>query len=421
MAFPAIRSESSGVDSTGADGNHAFALPATVSAGDYLVVFFVVDGSAAVTWDNSSAGTWTELVNTTSGSMRAMVMYKVADGTEDGVTITPTTVGAESHARWCWAFSGAAGIEAATATTGTSANPDSGSLAPSWGSADTKWLSLFGQNDGTLTVSAYPASYSDTGSQTGGGTGAVLLGKALRDNATGTEDPGAFTTTAVAQGWAAFTVGIRPAAASATLTDIDTDETITAGQTGIAYTGTGLTDADGLMVQTGTKEAAATAFSATNATSGTFTAPTAAAIRTAGVKFGSCTFSIEDGGVALATLAGTINPSSGLTVHNVSDISQAADEGCIYYGQSPAVAVNDQVLFASTTTSNGWAVTIDSQGFVTIDSGGSEAQDSFAYYIWDATDETWGAVGTWTVNQQGVDALIDVLQDVVSDVVINPL
>jgi hypothetical protein len=155
------------------------------------------------------------------------------------------------------------------------------------------------------------------------------------------------------------------------------------------------------MVQTGTKEAAATSFSATNATSGTFTAPTAAAIRTAGVKFGTCTFSIEDGGTPLATLAGTINPSSGLTVHNVSDISQAADTGCIYYGQSPAVAVGDQFLFDSATAGNAWTVAIDSQGFVTIDSGGSESQDSFQYYVFDATDETWGTVGTWTVNPAG--------------------
>ncbi len=215
---------------------------------------------------------------------------------------------------------------------------------------------------------------------------------------------------------------LESGSAAASLTDVDTDETILAGQSSVAYTGTGLTDADGLMVQTGTKEAAATAFSATNATSGTFTAPTASAIRTAGVKFGSCTFSIEDGGVQLATLAGTINPSSGLTVHNVSDISQAADTGCIYYSQSPSVAVGDQILFDSTTASNGWAVTIDSEGFVTIDSGGSESQDSFAYYVFDATDESWGTVGTWTINPQGgVDALIAVLQDAVSDVVINSL
>src|SRR5574343_2079742 len=183
-----------------------------------------------------------------------------------------------------------------------------------------------------------------------------------------------------------------------TITDVDTDETITTGQTSVAYTGTGLTDADGLLVKSGTKSASATAFSATNATSGTFTAPSLSAVRTGGVKFGSITFDIQDGGVSLATLAGTLNPQTGWTAHNVSDISQAADTGCIYYGQSPSVAVGDQILHQS-TTSTGWSVSLDSQGFFTVDSGGSTAKATFDYYVWDDTDNTWGAIGTITINE----------------------
>jgi hypothetical protein len=214
-------------------------------------------------------------------------------------------------------------------------------------------------------------------------TGSSALNASWTDNASGSSQ---------------FSIYAETQTSGPTLTDVDTDETILAGQASVAYTGTGLTSADAMRINTGTKYASATSFSATNATSGTFTAPTASAIRTAGVKFGACTFDIRASGASLATLAGTINPSSGLTVHNVTDISQAADTGCLYYGQSPAIAVGDQILFDSTTAINGWMVTIDSQGFVTIDSGGSEAADNFNYYIWDATDETWGTVGSWSIN-----------------------
>lgn len=186
---------------------------------------------------------------------------------------------------------------------------------------------------------------------------------------------------------------------SVSLTDVDTDEIITTGQASVAYTGTGLASADAMLVKTGTKSASATSFSATNATSGTFTAPSLSAVRTGGVKFGSVTFEVKQSSTSLGTLAGTLNPESGWTVHNVSDISQAGDTGCLYYGQSPAIAVGDQILFKATTTTNAWPVTVDSQGFFTVNSGGSEAEDTFTYYVWDATDETWGTVGTVTVNQ----------------------
>ncbi len=395
MAYATVRSETGTVFTTSA-GSFSVPLPATVSSGDKLIVVFGNNGTGTVTWP----GGW-DLEETVgpSSNLSAVVYSKTADGTEGGTTITVTISSNGKAASYAWAYQNASTVEVSTDATGSNTTPDPGTVTPSWGSEDNAYIALCVTIPGAVT--GYPSGYVSTGTQsTGTGTGNINLGYGRKEAASSSENPGTFTlgTTGV---WVAWTVAVRYSASSATLTDVDTDETITAGQSSVAYTGTGLTNADGLDVVTGTKSAAATSFSATNATSGTFTAPTAAAIRTAGVKFGSCTFSIEDGGVALATLAGTINPSSGLTVHSVTDISQAADTGCIYYGQSPAVAVNDQILFDSTTASNGWAVTIDSQGFVTIDSGGSSAEDSFSYYIWDATDETWGTAGTWTINESG--------------------
>ncbi len=349
------------------------------------------------------------------GTARITVFYKISNGAESGSQSVTATSG-NSIAGFIAEFSRSAGDGWEVACAGGSDN-----------SAGTSWSAAMGSDPGisvgdllvavsgintnlytysspafTASGATFTGTYRSGASSTSGANCRANFSTITVDTGPATA-AGTYTITASGSSTnnpAGATVLVRlRETSSASLTDVDTDETITAGQASVAYTGTGLTNADGLMVQTGTKEAAATSFSATNATSGTFTAPTAAAIRTAGVKFGSCTFSIEDGGVALATLAGTINPSSGLTVHNVSDISQAADTGCIYYGQSPSVAVGDQILFASTTTSNGWAVTIDAQGFVTVDSAGNSSQDSFTYYIFDATDESWGTAGTWTINE----------------------
>lgn len=103
---------------------------------------------------------------------------------------------------------------------------------------------------------------------------------------------------------------------------------------------------------------------------------------------------------ALAFVAGlsvTVDPPAGWQVHNVSDISQAGDEGCLYYGHSPAVASGDQILLATATTTNAWPITIDSQGFIEIDSGGAGGADSFGYYVFDETDDTWGTLGTFSL------------------------
>jgi hypothetical protein len=106
----------------------------------------------------------------------------------------------------------------------------------------------------------------------------------------------------------------------------------------------------------------------------------------------------------VAALAVTLNPPTGYSVHTVTDISQAADEGCIYYSQSPAIAVGDQILYDSTTGTNAWPVAIDSQGFWTIDSSGGTSDDTWSYQIFDATDETWGLEGTISMQPSAAGA-----------------
>lgn len=79
-------------------------------------------------------------------------------------------------------------------------------------------------------------------------------------------------------------------------------------------------------------------------------------------------------------------PYSG--IHDVIDVTQAADPECIYYGQSPAIVVGNKISYKETTETNLWPVDIDDQGFPIIDSGGETGTDSFKFNI--------GRSGVWS-------------------------
>jgi len=126
MAFPVIESvtETTFASDTTA---HAVSMPASVNAGDALIVIFTNDGSATVT---TPAG-WTQLYTLANGTALTGGAYaKVASGSEGGGTVDFVTSATESASAQCYRISGwhglMAGIAAGTAgsvTTGTTADP----------------------------------------------------------------------------------------------------------------------------------------------------------------------------------------------------------------------------------------------------------------------------------------------------------
>src|SRR5687767_7989130 len=94
-AHPQISAPTESVNDTNAL-TQTVTLPATVNAGDLLIVCITVDGTPTLTWP----GDWTALVaNTTATAVVMGCRYKIADGTEDGTTIDITTnVGEQSTA-----------------------------------------------------------------------------------------------------------------------------------------------------------------------------------------------------------------------------------------------------------------------------------------------------------------------------------
>jgi hypothetical protein len=165
----------------------------------------------------TQAGTFTRLRREASaGSVVHEIWYKLnADGTEGGVSVSLTLSATGELAYQAVAITGVdttTAPEIATSATGNSTSPNSTAITPSWGSADTLFISLLGINtsSGSPTVSAYPTNYTGNNSNiTEGSLSGVGVAWATRELAAATDDPGAWTLTA-ANAWSAQTVAIRP-------------------------------------------------------------------------------------------------------------------------------------------------------------------------------------------------------------------
>jgi len=212
LAAPVVASVTEtafGTDTT----NHYVNMPATVNAGDLLIVLFTNDGSATVT---TPAG-WSLLASDDNEPhVRLSVYYKIAAGTEGGTTVNFITSGVEQAAAQVYRITdwhGTTPPEISTAATGTSTRPNPASLDPAgWDVADTLWLAVAGQDRGDQSgTTAYPASYTDgISTLSSEGTASCRTLSARRVLAAASEDPGAFTIP-VSEEWVAFTIAVRPA------------------------------------------------------------------------------------------------------------------------------------------------------------------------------------------------------------------
>jgi len=212
LAAPVVASVTEtafGTDTT----DHDVSMPATVDAGDLLIVLFTNDGGATVT----TAGGWNLLASDANGTqVRLSVYYKIAAGTEGGTTVNFATSGVEQAAAQVYRITdwhGTTPPEISTAVTGTSTAPDPASLDPAgWDAADTLWLAVAGQDRGDQSgTTAYPASYTDgISTLSSDGNKSCQTHSARRVRAAASEDPGAFTIP-VSEQWVAFTIAVRPA------------------------------------------------------------------------------------------------------------------------------------------------------------------------------------------------------------------
>lgn len=196
------------VDNTGTT-THTVNLPASIVAGNLLVVFIAVH--SAQTIGGTLTSEYTALLSpVTSHGDTFAIYYKTATGSE-GATVGFTTGSnrRSSHASLqIQSWGDAVQISTGTSGTGTAIDPDS--FTPSGITTDLTiavCVSAVGQTGGQ-NFSGFPTDYDgDAQSESDD----CSLAYAYRSIG-GTEDPGAFTAD-VSTAWLAYTIGVEEGAA----------------------------------------------------------------------------------------------------------------------------------------------------------------------------------------------------------------
>lgn len=230
MTFPTITAENPTTDDSAggaatsgstAATSHSVVLPATVNAGDLLMIFgrVAVAGTVAIT-----GGGWTIVQDSSDGSDDVTFFAwrdTLADGTEDGTSVT-VTHGNGKMSAYTKAIGGAEdpatqAPEHSTVAVANSTTPDPTACTPTGGAKDYYWI-WFGGWEGEQTLSkTVPTNYTGT-VDVSSGTGGVITTntqiKVCRRTANASsEDPGSVTLS-VADDWTAWTIAIHPASST---------------------------------------------------------------------------------------------------------------------------------------------------------------------------------------------------------------
>ena len=193
--------------------NHNVAMPATVNAGELLLLFFQENGTSAVTTPSG----WSIVVARFGGSI---IYGKVAAGTEGGGGVNVITGSAETAVAHVYVVAGWGGsltndIAAPTTATATSTNPDPPSASWTWGTVDILIITSAGY-PANGSASAAPTNYTNltsTNVATAGEEVSINTARRSRTAAASPENPGVFTF-GTSTTWRANTVvvnGIPPA------------------------------------------------------------------------------------------------------------------------------------------------------------------------------------------------------------------
>jgi len=199
--------------------SHTVAMPATVSAGDLLLLL------AAFPESNRQIGTpsgWTAMgaaVNNVFAN--SAVFYKIASGSEGGTTITVPYVNNcrgvyQVHRFSAGTFNTSSPIARAVPGTGSSQPTLFPALAPPWGLAKATWIAFFSANKGVpegVTPSfPYPDGQMLTqNSAFSSGSEFIAMHSSRAEKEAASETPPSTSTTGTGDNWIGETLAVRPA------------------------------------------------------------------------------------------------------------------------------------------------------------------------------------------------------------------
>ena len=188
-----------------------------------------------------------------------------------------------------------------------------------------------------------------------------------------------------------------------TLTDVNTTESVVAGQDSVVFSGRGLSTVNKIRIASNTRSISKNVTSA-NATTVIASIPTDSELFNSNVAFGNITFSVEVSGNAVANLSGTLALSEQYGQHDVINVSQNTNINTIYFAQIPAVKVGDKIAHDSITKTYGWGATIDSNGFISVSSTYSTQSDNLSYKIYSTEFQEWSTPGTVVLQTPYINA-----------------
>ena len=391
MAFPTVLANVSGfVSSTaGLTANATITLPSTIDPGDMLLAIFTANGGTGttVTWNSSAVGSWTQISsNVYTTNYITQVWQRIADGTEDGKQLRVDLDSARPSAWIVYRISGYSSLSpnVAVANSQSSSVPaDPPNLAPPWSppSTDVLWFAVLSHARLSTAITDVPINYTSNVNvaATGGAAGRVSLFSTQRNLNASSEDPSTYTASSSGSSMG-LTIGVRGIGVQVT----SANSPIYAASSE-RLQGTNLSGVTNVLLTSGTRNVQ-TIVTSTDSGNVYFTVPSVSTLVSSNIKFQSVTLTANDSGSS-GSVGSSLLPNTGYGIHDVTDTSQVGVATCIYYGLTPSVVVGDQFLY-----DNSADVTIDSQGFPTLTNG----RTSFTYYVFDTTDETWGAAGTYS-------------------------
>ena len=213
MAFPQVASITETSFSSAAT-SHAANYPATVNAGELLLIFASFNGAVTV-----SATGYTEMWDAQASSFVTGAAYKkAAAGSEGGGTIDVVTSVAATGAVKIYRITNfvdrpdASDADAAAVGTFNSGTQQaSTTVTAGWGTEDNLFITVAATGDDDAAVSTYPTNYGNgvnTLSEGGVDTSAAV-GSARRELAASSDNAGDFTLDST-EAWVLCAVVVRP-------------------------------------------------------------------------------------------------------------------------------------------------------------------------------------------------------------------
>jgi hypothetical protein len=201
-------------------------MPATVNAGDLLVMFIKTAGAGA--HDQTQPSGWSTIIHSTVNQTqyKAGIYVKDAVGDEDGTNVDVETDGASNSASavvriqtGTWGGTVGTDIEGTAGSVVGTATPNPPSHTATWGSDDNLFFGLnFYNNDGG-TITVYPSNFPDNRTEVQSGGNANEMGALMYcslESATADANPGQITIDESEQNLP-YTLVIKPAASSSVL------------------------------------------------------------------------------------------------------------------------------------------------------------------------------------------------------------